>query len=160
MGTIKLYNYTTSKVGTQFLIKEHPGLESFISKGRTVSVKKVNVERYFTGLGLNYLDYTKIAYGPVFGMDDPRNGFIYEHNSTGDLIRVGEDELPVYYEQSIAIMGDLVSILKTDTTTIPKEAICDAAGMINLQDKLTNQDEYVRLIRNEWQPDESFLIIE
>jgi hypothetical protein len=160
MGTIKLYKVTESNVGVQLPIKDYPGLSVFKHKSKRVSLNKVNVDKYFTGLGLELINYTKIAYGPVFGVDDPRNGFIYEHNTTGELVRVDEKDLPTYHEQASVVMGDLISILKTDTKDIQKGVVTDSSTMIKIQEMVNNKDKYADQIRGEWQPNMSFLIIE
>ena len=159
MGTIKLYVVTGANVGTQFILRDHPALDRFAGVSKKVNIKRLNMEQYFRGVNRDYRDHTKVMYGPVFGMDDPRNGFIYEHTN-GELIVVDENDIPITYETCDVIMGDLSGILQADTTMIPKEIITDYNAMDALQDMIANSARYNEMIRSEWVPDKSFLVID
>jgi hypothetical protein len=158
MGTIRLYNIHQGNIGTQFILKDYPELQLFNNYAKRTEIKRLNVEQYFRGVGRNYMDYQKLVYGPVFGMDDARNGFLYEHNTTGELIIVDETDIPITYEVCDVLMGYLSGIYKDDI--ISKGIITSHNEMISLSNKVTNQTSYNDLIRDEWIPNKSFIIIE
>ena len=158
MGTIKLYHVTNSKYSTQFIVEDYPGLNTFSTKN--VQVKRLNMERYFKGMNKNYLDYVKIMYGPVFGMDDVRNGFIYEDKHTEEMIRVPEEDIPVTYAMCDVIMADLMSIVNTDTTLIQKGIVTSYEVLNNLLDKAIDKELFISEIKDMWILDRSFLLIE
>lgn len=158
MGSVKLYYISKSQYSTQFIISDYPGLEIFQSK--QTEVKRLNVERYFKGINKDYKDYNKIIYGPVFGTDDPRNGFIYEHKQTEEMIIINEDDIPVTYAMCDTISGDLISNVSTDTNNLPKGVITDYTVMTDLQNKISNKELFVSEIKDMWILDRSFLIIE
>lgn len=159
MGTIRLFIVDT-KVGTQFILKDYPELQVFDSYSKRKDIKRLNIEQYFKGVDRNYLDYIKVVYGPVFGMDDRRNGFIYEHKESGELIVVDEDDVPITYETCDIIMGDLDGMIKTDTDNIKKGVVTSYNDMIAIANKITNNTTYTELIRDQWIPNKSFLIID
>lgn len=161
MGTIRLFTLSNNTSSTRFILKDHPGLEHFRDFAQKKDVKRLNIEQYFHGLGRDYKDHIKMVYGPVFGMDDARNGFIYEHKTTGELLRVDENDIPTTYEPCLVIYGDLAGILKTDTTNIRKESVITSYDeMDRIQNQIVDHNRYTTIIRDEWIPDKSFLVIE
>jgi hypothetical protein len=159
MRTIRLYIITANEHGKQFIINDYPELRLFESYSKRIEIKRLNIDQYFRGLHKKYNDHTKLIYGPVFGMNDPRNGFIYEHNNTGELVIADENDIPVTYEVCNVIMGDLEGIYKSDTD-ISKGIITSHNQMISLSNKVSNPQLYNQLIRDEWVVDKSFLIID
>lgn len=159
MKTIKLYSVTTQQHGPQFILSERPELNVFSSYAKNTSIKKLNMEQYFRGIDKNLMDYTKILYGPVYGMDDTRNGFIYEHNISGELLVVDEAEIPQTYKQERVIYADLDGIHKT-IDNIPSGIITDYGEMLSISNMLTDPTTYNDLIRDEWKPNISFLLID
>ena len=160
MGTIRLYILTDSKLGKQFTLKEYPELEVFRSSARRMDLKRINLEQYFKGIHQDYKQYTKLAYGPVFGEQDPRNGFLFEHNTTEDIIAIDENDIPSTYESCDVITGDLYGRLQTDTRNVRKGVVSDYNTMCDIQTRLIGDNEYNSLIRDEWIPDRSFLLID
>lgn len=157
MGTIKVFNISAAAVSTRFIVKDHPELQLFNQYAQSKDIKRLNVQQYFHGLGRNYNDYTKVIYGPVFGMEDPRNGFIYEHNSNGELIIVDENDIPVTFEKCEVIMADLSGIVKADTSLLRKGVVTDYNVMCDIGAAIPL---YTTQIRDNWIPDKSFLVID
>ena len=160
MRTIRLFVIGTAQIGTQFILKDYPDLQLYRNYAKRTDIKRLNMEQYFRGLSKDYKDYVKLIYGPVFGFDDPRNGFIYEHVSTGELIVVDENDIPITYEVSDVIMGDLCGMIKVDDNNIKPRVITSYYEMAAISDTLPNPENYNDLIRDEWVMNKSFLIIE
>ena len=155
MKTIRLYIITSGNIGKEFILNDYPELRLYQEYSKRKEIKRLNVEQYFRGIGRDYKDYIKLAYGPVFGMDDPRNGFLYEHQGTGESIVVDENDIPITYEVCDVLMADLNGICKVDED-IPKGIITSYQAMISLN----NTQHYNDLIRDEWIPNKSFLMVE
>lgn len=147
-------------MSTRFILKDHPGLEPLRDFAQKKDIKRLNMEQYFHGIGRDYKDHVKMVYGPVFGMEDPRNGFIYEHNTTGELLRVDENDIPSTYESCLVIYGDLAGILRTNTSNMIKGVVTSYDDMDRIQNQITDGAPYTTIIRDEWIPDKSFLIVE
>ena len=160
MGIIQLFTLSQSASSQRFILKDYPGLESLKDFAQKKEVKRLNIEQYFRGIGRDYNDYVKAMYGPVFGMDDARNGFIYEHTTSDELLRVDENDIPTTYEPCLVITADLGGILKTDTTKIRKGVVSSYDQMDKIQNQIIDEAPYNTIIRDEWIPDKSFLIIE
>lgn len=161
MATIRLFTLTNNKSGTQFIVKDYPGLDVFINYIQKKDIKRINVEQYFRGIKRDYKDHVKMVYGPVFGMDDVRNGFIYEHKTTGELLRADENDIPTTYESCNVVYGDLAGIFGTGTDVKIKHGIVtEYKDMAQIHHIVADQEEYTRQIRDEWIPDKSFLVID
>lgn len=158
MATIRLFTLTTGANGTQFILKDYPGLETFMNYIQKKDIKRINVDQYFRGIKRDYRDHVKMVYGPVFGMDDPRNGFIYEHKTSGELLRVDEADIPTTYESCNVIYGDLAGIFRTDVN-VKHGIVTEYKDMTHIS-SMVNDQEYTRQIRDEWIPDKSFLVID
>lgn len=159
MGVIRLY-VVGQNIGTQFILRDYPELNVFSSYAQRKNIKRLNMEQYFRGVSRNLMEYTKVVYGPVFGQKDPRNGFIFEHNESGELIAVDENDIPITYEKSDVLIGDLLGIYKTDSIENNRKVITSYTDMINQGNHVSNSTLYNQLIRDEWIPDKSFLVIE
>ena len=157
--TIRLYTISTNNIGTQFILKEYPELQLYNMYSKRQEIKRLNIEQYFRGINKDYKDYVKMLYGPVFGMEDPRNGFAYEHNTTGEVLLVDANDIPITYETCDVLYGDLAGLFKTDTL-LQNGIITDHHEMTRLSDMVENAIAYNDLIRDEWVPSKSFLIIE
>lgn len=160
MGIIRLFTITTNNIGAQFILKEYPELQLYGSLARRQDIKRLNMEQYFRGVKRDYKDYTKLVYGPVFGEQDRRNGFLFEHNKTEEVIIVDENDIPVTYETGDVLMADVAGIVKTDTNNIDRRMITSYDDMINLSSKISDPEQYNDLIRDSWIPNRSFLTIE
>ena len=160
MGIIRLFTITTNNIGSQFILKEYPELRLYESLARRQDIKHLNIEQYFRGVKRNYKDYTKLVYGPVYGEQDRRNGFIYEHNTSGEMIIVDENDIPVTHETGDVLMADVAGIVKTDTNNIDRRVITSYNDMINLSSKLSDPEQYNDLIRDSWILNKSFLTID
>ena len=161
MGTIRLYHISNTTVARQFILREYPQLEVFNQYAKRSDVKRLNVERYFAGIKKKYTDYKKMLYGPIFGTQDPRNGFIYENvNDPDDILLVPEEDIPITYETCMVLSGDLGGILQTDTTRIKDKIIVSYDLMDAMQELVPDSGLYMHRIREEWELDKSFLIIE
>lgn len=159
MGVIRLY-VVGQNIGTQFILREYPELNVFSSYVRHKDIKRLNMEQYFRGVNRNLMEYTKVVYGPVFGQEDPRNGFIFEHNESGELIVVDENDIPITYETADVLIGDLSGIFRTDSIENNRRVITSHTDMISQSNHVSNPALYNQLIRDEWIPDKSFLVIE
>ena len=159
MATIRLFNINKNNTGVEFIIKDYPELRLFESYATRKQIKRVNVEQYFRGVNRNYLDYNKVIYGPVFGMDDKRNGFIYEHKTTEELLLVDEADIPATYETCSVITGYLLGICTTDPISYDKHVVTSYGDMTQLSTLVSNPVLYNSLIRDEWISNESFIII-
>ena len=160
MKLIRLFTISTTQLGTQFILKDYPGLELYANYAKRTDIKRLNMDQYFRGLNKDYKQYTKLIYGPVFGMEDPRNGFIYEHTSSGDLIVVDEKDIPITYEVSDVLMADLGGMVKVDTDKVKVGLMTSYYEMAAISNLLTDPTNYNDLIRDEWVLNKSFLIIE
>lgn len=158
MAIIRLFTISTNNIGTQFILKDYPELRLYESYAIRKEIKRLNIEQFFRGIHKDYKQYKKIIYGPVYGDHDPRNGFIYEHDS-GELLVVDENDIPNTYETCNTLMCDLSGLFRTDID-IPKCIITSHNEMAALSDKVNNPTIYNDLIRDEWIPNKSFLIIE
>jgi len=160
MGHIRLFTINTNLQGTQFILKDYPDLQLFDQYAKRKEIKRLNIEDYFRGINKDYKDYIKIMYGPVYGVDDPRNGFVYEHSKSGELLMVDENDIPVTYEACDIIMATLDGIVQTDTNGIQaKKVITEHGEMISIAGKTSNPTLYNELIRDEWIINKSFLTI-
>lgn len=159
MGVIKLY-IVGGNTGTQFILREYPELNVFGSYITRKDIKRANMDQYFRGVNRNLMEYTKVVYGPVFGQDDPRNGFIFEHKESGELIVVDENDIPVTYETAQVLIGELSGICQTDSIENNRRVITSHNDMISQGNRVSNLARYNELIRDEWIPNKSFLIIE
>ena len=155
MRTIRLYSITSETVGQDFNLNDYPELRLYQEYSQRKEIKRLNIEQYFRGVGRDYKDYTKLIYGPVFGMDDPRNGFIYEHQVSEELVIVDEEDIPITYEACDVLKADLNGLCKVDID-IPNGIITSYQEML----ALCNKQHYIDLIRDEWIPNRSFLIVE
>lgn len=160
MKTVKLYTIYNAPIGSQFIVKEHPELQVFKQFITSKEIKRLNIEQYFKDIKKNYLEYVKVLYGPVFGFDDPRNGFMYEHFSTGEILLVDEKDIPQTMEICDVITAELTGMVKLNVDPILKTVVTSYSDMVTLSTSATNITSYNELIRDEWILDRSFLIIE
>ena len=155
MKTIRLYTITSGNISKDFILNDYPELRLYQEYGVRKEIKRLNMAQYFRGVGRDYKDYNKMIHGPVFGMDDPRNGFIYEHQTSGELIIVDENDIPITYETCEVLKAELNGLCKIDAD-IPKGIITSHQAML----ELNNSQPYNDLIRDEWILNKSFLYVE
>jgi transcription antitermination factor NusA-like protein len=160
MKAIKIFTVGIKDIGTQFILTDHPELKEFEIYSKHTEIKRINVEQYFHKLHKDYKDYVKLMYGPVFGMSDSRNGFIYEHIKTEEILIIDENELPITYITTNVIYADQVGKYKDDNNKIKPGIITSYKEMVALVNSVSNPALYNDLIKDEWIPDKSFLIIE
>ena len=160
MGLITLFKVTDTNMGIQFVLKDYPSLDCFKRYVKRKEVKRLSIEQYFHSIKKDYKEYTKLIYGPVFGMEDPRNGFVYEHNTTGELIRIDETDIPTTNEMAKVINGDVISTMKANTSKLVKGIITDYKVMDKLHDEMSDGNMYNQLIRDDWMDGETFLMVE
>lgn len=155
MKTVRLYTITQHNIGKDFPLVDYPELRCYENYSKRKDIKRINVEQYFRGIGKDYKDYIKLAYGPVFGMTDSRNGFLYENKNTEEILIVDENDIPITYATCDVIRADLDGICKVDTNT-SATVITTHKEMI----ELSNDPIYNDLIRDQWVLDKSFLLID
>jgi hypothetical protein len=159
MKTIKLLEPVKINNRIELLVKDHPELKQFQSYIRKTMRTQYKMEQYFKSISKNLNDYIKIAYGPVFGLDDPRNGFIFGHKDTEEMIRIDEIEIPSSKIECEILGCNLISILNT-TSNIKPGIITTYEDMDKLQNQMEKPEEYIDLIRDEWINNKTFLLIE
>jgi hypothetical protein len=154
MKIIRLYHISTSPTGKLFILDENPQLQCFIQYAKHVPLKKLNMEQYFKSVNRDYRDYTKIAYGPVFGMDDPRNGYLFENNTNGELIVANEQDIITSTNQGNVLYADLVKSVQIDNDRIQNAIVTDYTVL----DQISEVEQ--RILLDEWEPGISFLLVE
>jgi hypothetical protein len=112
------------------------------------------MEQYFKSVNRDYRDYTKIAYGPVFGMDDPRNGYLFENNTNGELIVANEQDIITSTNQGNVLYADLVKSVQIDNDRIQNAIVTDYTVL----DQISEVEQ--RILLDEWEPGISFLLVE
>jgi len=148
-------------MGQKFMINEHPKLkDSFKDYFQKVTNKYVSLEKYFEKIGENLEDYIILAHGPIFGIEDPRDGYIMSNIKTDELISVPDEDIPIITKVDDCLFADTIGYLKTQTK-IESGIYTDLRNIEKIREEyfLNNKDRFNIEFVNDWEPSKTFLLI-
>jgi len=157
MRTLQLYQLSDKGDSTVFMLDEYPELEYFTTVSTIADLQLLSFDRYFKTIQRNIDDYTKLMYGPIYGEHDTRNGFLFEHKQTGELIMVNDQDIPSVYEKKRVINATYICSVKTDSKDITEGIIVKWDDVLRLSKKVKDTSDISDMILSEWVESKSFL---
>ena len=156
-----LYKTTNSKMGQIFKLSEYPQLEEFDKlRHKTIKNNYKSFEKYFEKTNENFNDYTIIGYGPIYGPDDPTDGYVLSNNKTEELISVPDTDIPLITKNEDCLFADTIGYLST-TQKIKPGIYTELNDVENIKSEFfeNNQTKFNLEFIDDWVDGRTFLLI-